>query len=79
MNDLLYIRFHCFVCALLAFFPGVASSQSVSPEVARSWIQEMKINDRGPFKQIRWFCKMERCYHQIVLVVERLEEFNMAS
>jgi hypothetical protein len=37
----------------------VAAAQAELPDDAtlRSWVQEMKEASRGPFRQIRWFCK----------------------
>lgn len=34
-----------------------SDAQSINPSLARRWIEEMKLNERGPFVQIRWFCK----------------------
>ncbi len=36
--------------------PG-AAAQPPDPDIARTWITEMKERHRGPFKRIRWFCK----------------------
>ncbi|MDX1764036.1 MAG: hypothetical protein R3231_06920, partial [bacterium] len=43
--------------ALLAAAPVAAETGAPDPVVMRGWIEEMKVSPRGPFKQIRWFCK----------------------
>jgi hypothetical protein len=37
---------------------GTGASKTLPDEkTLRSWIQEMKVSARGPFKRIRWFCE----------------------
>ena len=36
--------------------PEAAGSSLPDPPVLRSWIEEFKESDRGPFEAIRWFC-----------------------
>jgi hypothetical protein len=45
------------VLAAVILIAAPCRAENIPPEVARSWITEMKTNERGPFKQIRWFCK----------------------
>ena len=41
--------------ALSQFLP-LANAQLPEPQVLRTWIEEMKTSERGPFARIRWFC-----------------------
>ncbi len=44
--------------ALLVVSSGIPAAELLPDEQAlRSWIEEMKDAERGPFQRIRWFCK----------------------
>ncbi len=46
-------------CAALAAMPALCAADppaELSPETARDWVQQMKLQSRGPFQAIRWFC-----------------------
>ena len=49
-----------FLCLFSALsFPAYASGTAApdpNADVYRSWITEMKGQERGPFSRIRWFC-----------------------
>jgi len=45
----------CFSAASPASSDNVAGSSSNDPEY-RQWIREMKTLERGPFRELRWFC-----------------------
>ncbi len=42
---------------LLTPLPGTGSTELPPPETLRTWIEEMKTAERGPFEGIRWFCR----------------------
>ena len=50
-----------FVIALLGVFllndaaAAVETTSSANPE-HRQWVENMKVDERGPFARIRWFC-----------------------
>jgi hypothetical protein len=45
----------CFSAGSPASSDSTAGSSNNNPEY-RQWIQEMKTRERGPFKELRWFC-----------------------
>ncbi len=42
---------------LLVRSTSAADLPPPDPDTARTWVEEMKERDRGPFKRIRWFCE----------------------
>ncbi len=44
------------VSVLLAMGPQAWAADLPESETLRSWIQDMKASERGPFARIRWFC-----------------------
>jgi len=54
------MRFYTRLIGFLFFMAGLVipvRADLPDDRELRSWIEAMKASDRGPFKQIRWFCK----------------------
>ena len=50
-------RFLLIPFVLFAVTSALGQEIDLDEDTLRSWIQAMKKAPRGPFKQIRWFCK----------------------
>ena len=45
------------IAVLTAGLLSLAGLSPAEPTAYRTWIQDMKASDRGPFARLRWFCK----------------------
>ncbi len=48
------MKFHIWYCLLL--LPFLGNAQTISNSEIAELIKEYRVNDRGPYKDIRWFC-----------------------
>jgi len=57
MQRLICLFLFTFLASWPVRFTDAATQQTVDSKTARTWIEQMKKAPRGPFSNIRWFCK----------------------